>query len=210
MTDGDFGHGHDSRYCDASKRAGDGTCTRPAGWGTDHPGYGACKLHGGNTASHRVRSQRDAAAAQAATAVATYGLPVTVDPRDALLEEVHRTAGAVQWLESRVRELAPDDITWGATKREESTMFGTSEEQAARVSIWVQLYQQERKHLVDVCKAAAAAGIEERRVQLAEQQGELLANVISGILDDLSLTPDQSVRAADIVTRHLTAAAAAA
>ena len=27
----------------------DGTpCERPAGWGTDHPGKGRCKLHGGN------------------------------------------------------------------------------------------------------------------------------------------------------------------
>jgi hypothetical protein len=32
--------------CDAKTRAG-GKCQRPAGWGTDHPGEGRCKLHGG-------------------------------------------------------------------------------------------------------------------------------------------------------------------
>ncbi|WP_407570720.1 hypothetical protein [Deinococcus altitudinis] len=33
--------------CDAKHTKRDGTCKRPAGWGTDHPGTGRCKLHGG-------------------------------------------------------------------------------------------------------------------------------------------------------------------
>lgn len=35
--------------CGARKRQGDdgGICTQKAGWGTDHPGQGRCKLHGG-------------------------------------------------------------------------------------------------------------------------------------------------------------------
>lgn len=41
----------DSRYCGAKKRQGEGTCKRPAGWGTEHPGTGRCKLHGGNNRS---------------------------------------------------------------------------------------------------------------------------------------------------------------
>ena len=32
--------------CGAKKRKS-GTCRQPAGWGTDHPGEGRCKLHGG-------------------------------------------------------------------------------------------------------------------------------------------------------------------
>jgi hypothetical protein len=32
--------------CDAKTRSG-GTCRHQAGWGTDHPGTGRCKLHGG-------------------------------------------------------------------------------------------------------------------------------------------------------------------
>lgn len=35
--------------CGRPKRDGTGDCTRPAGWGTDHVGAGACKLHGGRT-----------------------------------------------------------------------------------------------------------------------------------------------------------------
>ena len=44
---------HDrSGYCGAKKRQpsfpGE-TCKRPSGWGTPHPGFGRCKLHGGST-----------------------------------------------------------------------------------------------------------------------------------------------------------------
>jgi hypothetical protein len=35
--------------CGRNRKHGRGPCTRPAGWGTDHPGEGACKLHGGNS-----------------------------------------------------------------------------------------------------------------------------------------------------------------
>lgn len=33
--------------CGAKRNKTDATCARPAGWGTDHPGTGRCKLHGG-------------------------------------------------------------------------------------------------------------------------------------------------------------------
>jgi hypothetical protein len=37
--------------CGAIKRQGEGECQQPAGWGTDHPGTGRCKLHGGASPS---------------------------------------------------------------------------------------------------------------------------------------------------------------
>lgn len=36
------------RSCGAKTRGG-GACQKPLGWGTDHPGQGRCKLHGGAT-----------------------------------------------------------------------------------------------------------------------------------------------------------------
>jgi hypothetical protein len=47
-----------SRYCGGPLRHRDGTCTRPAGWGTPHPGIGRCKLHGGSTGSHVKAAQK--------------------------------------------------------------------------------------------------------------------------------------------------------
>src|SRR5690554_2861610 len=37
--------------CGAQTRKG-GTCRRPAGWGTDTPGFGRCKLHAGSLQTH--------------------------------------------------------------------------------------------------------------------------------------------------------------
>jgi len=47
---------HDS-LCGAKTREGAKypTCHRPAGWGTDHPGVGRCKLHGGKTPARHGR-----------------------------------------------------------------------------------------------------------------------------------------------------------
>lgn len=194
---------HEKRYCGARKRQGEGNCTRPAGWGTTHVGAGTCKLHGGSTRTSTTGAHKQIAA----RAVTTYGLPRDVDPRQALLEEVHRTAGIVAWLDDQVRTLDTDNITWGVTEQKAGEKDNTLT-QAAAVNMWIQLYQQERKHLIAVCKAAIDAGIEERRVQLAEQQGSILASAIRAILADLNLTDTQQNLVAEIVPKHLRAIAA--
>lgn len=43
--------------CGRTNRAGD-PCKRPAGWGTDHAGEGACKLHGGNAGAPEGNQNR--------------------------------------------------------------------------------------------------------------------------------------------------------
>lgn len=199
----------DKPKCGGRRRGPDAdgkTCTRPAGWGTDHPGDGRCKLHGGSTRSHKTASQL----VQAARAVATFGLPREIDPRDALLEEVYRTAGAVDWLHQQVQRLEAEQVTWGKAESVEKTAGefpGVDTTHRAAVNVWVELWQKERKHLVDVAKAAIAAGIEERKVRLAEQQGAMLAGVIKAILGDLELTPQQQSRVSEVVPRHLRAVA---
>lgn len=50
----------ETKRCGATTRDG-GTCKLKAGQGTDHPGYGTCKFHGGNTRSHKVAAAREAA-----------------------------------------------------------------------------------------------------------------------------------------------------
>jgi hypothetical protein len=145
-------------------------------------------------------------------AVATYGLPVDVNPADALLAEVHRTAGHVAWLAERVRELDEDRLTWGVTEevdRGATEFAGVDTTRSARPNALLQLYQSERSHLVKVCATAVAAGIEERRVKLAEAQGVMLAGVIRAILGELQLTVDQQARAPEIASRHLRQLAAA-
>jgi hypothetical protein len=75
-------------------------------------------------------------------------------------------------------------------------------------SVWVELYQEERRMLARVCKMAHDAGVAERSVALAERQGEMLAGVIKAVLGDLGLSKEQQRGAPAVVRRHLTALSA--
>lgn len=165
-------------------------------------GQRVCRTHGGSSPQAKAAAERRIQTAKAEQAVATFGLAREVDPRDALLEEVYRTAGTVDWLAKQVRSLDTADVVWG---RVEETDDGVKNKAAP--SVWVQLYQQERQHLVRVCRETIQAGVEERRVRLAEQQGSMLAGVIKAILGDLDLSPEQAAKVPTVVPLHLRALA---
>lgn len=174
-------------------------------------GQRVCRNHGGAAPRSRAAAERRLAEQAARKILETYGRPVDgISPTEALLEEVRWTAGHVAWLRERVQELEVEALTWGRVEEVDRTSGefpGLDVTHAARPSVWLDLYQRERRHLLDVCKAAIAAGIEERRVRLAESQGALLAQVIQRILGDLHLTPEQQRLVPEVVPRHLRAVA---
>jgi hypothetical protein len=175
--------------CGAKARSGN-PCGRPAGWGTPHPGVGRCKMHGGSTPTGIKSAQNQ----MAATAVKTYGLPVEIDPHEALLEELHRTAGHVAWLRTKIAALEDGEL---------HGPVGGGEHSHAREEphVWVRLYQEERVHLTRIAKVCVEVGIEERRVRLAERMGELFAGALQRILEDLGVADHPE--APKVVRRHL-------
>lgn len=176
-------------------------------------GQKVCRNHGGASPQAKAAAEVRIQVAEAARAVATFGLPREVDPRDALLEEVYRTAGAVDWLHQQVQALQAEQVVWGKTEevdKQAGEFPGTDTKRAAEVNVWVQLWMAQRAHLVKVCEKAIGAGLEERKVRLAEQQGAMLAGVIKAILGDLDLSPDQQAKVATVVPMRLRAVAPAA
>ena len=163
---------------------------------------------------------------------------LNISPTEALLEEVTWTYVHVQWLRSKVQDLedrAAQDTTiegdsedgepvtierpgghaliWGQVEFKAKTGgddWGKTTVDRAGPNAWYELYSRERDRLIKVCSEAIRAGIEERRVQLAEQQGALVAEAIRRILDDLNLSPEQLSQVASIVPRHLRAIAGGA
>lgn len=133
----------------------------------------------------------EAKAAEAAErAVTTLGLSRDVSPSEALLEEVRWTAGHVDWLRDRVREVERDELVWGKTKEKSGSLDpdgipAAEVTESAAPSVWYDLYERERKHLVVVCTAALRAGVEERRVALAESQGAMVGQAFGRILDGM-------------------------
>jgi hypothetical protein len=177
--------------CNATTRAG-GKCGQVAGWGCGDlvgvPGA-RCKLHGGMSPSGRKAGERHAAE----QAVATFGLPRDVDPHRALREELSRTNGHVLWLA---------DLIAGLESADGLKQFALGEGAMwERPSVWYQLYAAERAHLVKVSEAAIKAGIAEREVRIAEEQGQQIAKVIRGVLDDVGVIPTADLPG--IVRRHL-------
>lgn len=198
---------HQGPFCGGKRRGQDGTCEQPAGWGTEHQGTGRCKLHGGCAPSSNVAAM----VARASEAVVTYGLPRDISPTDALLEEVRYSAGHVAWLREKVRDLEDDDLVWGKAeevRRVGGEFPGTDTTYASKPNVWLELYYRERKHLLEVTKAAISVGIEERVVRLAEAQGQLLNATIRRILARLDLSAAQAALLPRVVPEELRRSAA--
>lgn len=203
--------------CNARKRNAKGKtpyCTRVAGYGTKHLGLGRCKYHGGKTLGHAIQAQK----ILLEKALRTYGIPVVgITPEEALLGELERTAGAVQWLEERIGTMQPESLVWG---RHQAKQLGArqlvDEDERAEIiadmgrdlyeiteqaglSAWVQLYLKERMHLTKIAAIAIKAGLEERKINLAERQGSQLRVVLTTVFAELQLTDAQMQRVPEIL-----------
>jgi len=144
-----------------------------------------CTAHGGRAPQVKAAQERRAVEVKAAEAVRVLGLPVDVSPTDALLQEVQWTAGHVAWLRGKVQELEPESLVWGATKKVDRAGAGVETTDGSAPSVWYELYARERDHLVKVSAAALRAGVEERKVRLAESQGNIVIELIRRVLDGL-------------------------
>lgn len=121
-----------------------------------------------------------------------YGMPTgDTDPAEVLLQEIRRTAGHVEWLAAQLQESDPEKFVKGLWLVKRQSGFIKEEEidtsdlsQAG--AMWLELYMTERRHLATICRTALAAGIEERRVRLAERQAERVGEAIRGIMFDLA------------------------
>jgi hypothetical protein len=173
------------------------------------PGLTVCRFHGGSKKAAAVGRRRVAEAAteeKVRKLMQTYGRKIETTPVEAILDEVQWTAGHVTWLRERIGAIEEHELTWGTTRiKDGGDDRGTTEEAVPHVLL--KIYQAERTHLVKVCGEAIRAGVEERRVKLAEQQGALLVQVIQGILDDLGLNAEQRALVPEIVPRRLRAVA---
>lgn len=202
-------------------------CIKTAGAGTDHKGYGFCFKHGGNSRNFTIAAQK----IMAREAVTQYGLSKVIDPHQALLEEVYRSAGIVDFLQNKIQSMTEEELVWGKVGEElvrerlaRPAEDGTGIEilpnvealertikkrmtYASGVNIWLDQYDKERRHLVDVCKTAIQCGVSERLVKLAEQHNMLIAATITKTLTDLGIdSADDRVRAALRKNLLLTAA----
>lgn len=162
----------DPRWCGAVKRDGSGRrCRQPAGHGTPHR-TGPCKRHGGATRNHVARAQR----LEAERAARVYGLPVEVDPHRALLEELWRAQGIVQWLAAEVAQLDREHL-YGPVGG------GGDSYPRSEPHVLIRMLGEERDRLRQIGKTCHDVGIAEAQQRQVERMGAALAPAF-----DLALT----------------------
>lgn len=166
-----------------------------------------CRMHGGSSPVARRAAARRGAARAAESEYRRLGMPLEVDHSVAIMQELHRTAGAVEWYGGQVAALRASEIGWGMTREKEGgDDRGTTYE--AAVNVYVVQWEKERDRLVRVAKTCHDMGIDERRVALAESQGQALAQVVRAVLARLNLTREQQELVSVVVPSEFRALAA--
>ena len=183
-------------------------CARPPVKGTTR-----CPVHGVNCATKKAGERR--VSEDKVTQLATrWAIPIDTTPTDAILGRVSAFAGHVRFYSDKVAELDEAELVWGRTKETDGHVVvgngpsayvdsNTDETREAKPNAWLTLYNEASEKLVKFAAEALRAGIEERRVRLAESQGALVAEVIRAVLSDLDLTAEQTAKATEAVPARL-------
>lgn len=191
-------HGHPACAGHKSEKRG-GACCR----NSPASELAVCRYHGGAAGQAKAAGKRRQVEANAAKVMRRFGEPIDTTPTEALLDAVKWTAGYVAWLRDKVSSITSDEkLVWGQTRNKVGGEDrGVTYESGPNV--WLELLGTWHDRLVKICAEAIKAGIEERRVRLAESQGALVADVIKAILADLKLTPAQQAKAGEVIPFRL-------
>jgi hypothetical protein len=174
-------------FCGGKLHNREGACTQAAGWGTTHPGFGHCKLHGGNAPSGRIAGAEQQARAE----LARLNVPPVENP----LAELAKIAGqVVAW-----KDMLAEKVNALSSLRYETEVGG--EQLRAEVALWERALDRCEKFL----SAMARMNIEERMARVTEKQTAMVQEALFAALGEMGLTPEQQRDAQVRLGRHLRA-----
>lgn len=188
----------EERLCGAENKIKGGKCRNFKGFKTNHAGVGPCFRHDKDFGRYSRRLLLDFIESERLMGV--YGDPIDIDPHTALLMEVQRTSGHVEWLRQVINDIHTEANSTGQINASDISLVQYTP-MGIQPSVWIQMYQEERKHLVRVCTEAIKAGVSEKTVQIAQDQAKMLAMVLKSFLLDnrMSFTPQQRILAPTII-----------
>lgn len=146
--------------CTATAKSTGGRCTQPV-----TPPATVCRFHGGHAPQVLAAVERRKREAELARAAQTYGAPVGIPAAEAMQDLIDRTYGNLRYVVAIMASLTEEDLR--------ADLF------------WLERYDAERDRLAKLGKSMLDAGIAERQVRLAEEQGRQLANVLRDVLGDV-------------------------
>lgn len=202
--------------CGARLTNGSGMfCSHEAGWGTDHKGFGQCRKHGGATRNGKKAAVK--AEARGWLAQLADRCSVVVEGRtiaESMDDVINRTgAMALAWYEILGELQQNSDWCFEEHKGQRggldrwvvvqvAGLLGPNAQGELAVHVADEQYRRWLADYLRAVKAAADLGLEERKVRLAEQQGEQITRVIEAVLRDHGVDPS---KAGESVARHLRA-----
>jgi hypothetical protein len=142
------------------------------------------------------------------------GRPLPIEPHEAILQCIAIAAGEVRYASEQIALLELTDAVGPVVtthvrplkyEKGADSSSETVEEirhEAPALHIWILTRRQAMDRLVQYSATALKAGVEERRVRVAENVGQALADAIRGVLRDLGVADDP--RAPAVVRKHLT------
>ncbi len=156
---------------DGNKRIGN--CQRPAGWGTQHPGVGGCKLHAGNTKAGNVNGAVELLKRDADKILGK----LDVTPIDDPLTELSKLAGEVTaWKDIIAQRVAfLKDVSYEGEK--------TGEQIRGEVIVFERALDRCNTVLVGM----ARLNIDERLARISEMQAQLVADALAAVLGEMGM-----------------------
>lgn len=145
-----------------------------------------CHKHGGSAPQVRSAADKRLEARRIALEAAelTGRAGTDVHPIEHVMDELTRSAALTLVLE---RHLEGTELV---------SPFGAS-------PLW-DMFERERDRRARLAKLAMDAGVDERRVRLAEHQGQMVFTAINGLLTEIGLDPSNT-EVRKMVARHLRA-----
>lgn len=118
-----------------------------------------------------------------------FDIPEDISPAEIVLEEMRRAVAFVRWIERQIHTHFPNKlVALGTTNFDiKGAMQTASTEEAA----WLELYGRERDRMLRAAKVCHDCGLNERMVQLAEQQAEIMFDLLDRAFQALNLSPAQ-------------------
>jgi hypothetical protein len=163
-------------------------------------GSAVCRVHGASAPQVRNAARRRLEQARLNGEVGQLMAELEVeaaerDPVALLLDALHRCSAMVAILGGLVAELELGDL------------FGPDPQGATRAHVATETYATWLDRSARAAKLAIDAGIEERRVLLAEEQGRVIADLFARVFADpeVALSPSQQAMARIVAARHLRA-----
>lgn len=163
------------RRCTAKSRSGE-RCKKAA-----IKGGKVCATHGGRARQVKAKAAERVEKVAVEKEALRLGIVVEVDPGEALLGALYRAWADLHYYDDRVNQhQAAGGEVYGRTYH--ASGYETGE---AKRHILVQMREDATKRVAEISALALRAGVEERRVRLAEADARGLATEVIGALADI-------------------------